>query len=376
MNRLVSILGITLLSSGLICSCSKTPGEITDNKTYTNEYYTNMLIPKTESGGQYMEETPDPSIVKGDDGYYYIFTTGNGGGKCFRSTDCVNWKLYLNSVIARPTWGDNGGAQPSVWAPDAYKVGDTWIYYYSLSGWGNAIGVGYATSSSIAGPWEDQGKLFTCQEIGVDNAIDPCIIEDNGHLYMVFGSFQGCALVELSEDGMSLKGGAAIQNKEKVLLAGVYGPWNGSAYEGSYIVKKDDYFYYFGSQGTCCEGKNSTYKVVVGRSKDVKGPYVDDKNRPLGGTLGNGKLVVWASMNNENIAGPGHNSVLMDDKGDYWLIYHAYCKRDNFQVRHLFMDKILWDEQGWPYIEGYQPSYGEELLGPSFEVKENTNETK
>jgi arabinan endo-1,5-alpha-L-arabinosidase len=66
-----------------------------------------------------------------------------------------------------------------------------------------------------------------------------------------------------------------------VLIAGEPGnqDWDGSTYEGSYIIKKDGYYYYFGSVGTCCEGKNSTYRVVVGRSESITGPYTDKAGR-------------------------------------------------------------------------------------------------
>ena len=46
-------------------------------------------------------------------------------------------------------------------------------------------------------------------------------------------------------------------------------------YEGSYIIKHNGYYYYFGSQGTCCSGVNSTYTVKVGKSESLFGPYLD-----------------------------------------------------------------------------------------------------
>ena len=139
---------------------------------YYFETYKNPLIPRGGTGQKYMAEAPDPSIVRGDDGYWYAVTTGNGGGKMFRSADCCSWKVHLERVIPRPTWGDNGGDTPNVWAPDLIKIQDKWIYYYSLSGWGNPIGVGYAVADQVEGPYEDKGKLVTCAELGLDNAIE------------------------------------------------------------------------------------------------------------------------------------------------------------------------------------------------------------
>ena len=68
----------------------------------------------------------------------------------------------------------------------------------------------------------------------------------------------------------------------------------------------------------------------------------------------------------KNVYGPGHNSVLLDDAGDYWIYYHAFSSADNYSTRHLFMDKLLWDDNGFPYIENRIPSFQEELDGPRF----------
>jgi beta-xylosidase len=137
--------------------------EPTVERNYWCETYSNPIIPRGSSGQKYMTEAPDPSIVRGDDGYLYAVTTGNGGGKMFRSPDGCSWKVHLERVINRPTWGDyNGGDTPNVWAPDLIKIQDKWIYCYSLSGWGNAIGIGYAVADQVEGPYEDMGKLVTC----------------------------------------------------------------------------------------------------------------------------------------------------------------------------------------------------------------------
>ena len=351
---------------------SEEPSEPTTSipePTYWSETYQNPIIPRGATGSQYKNEAPDPSIVKGDDGYWYAVTTGNGGGVMFRSEDCCRWKIVTERVIDRPTWGDKynpDGARPDVWAPDLVKIGDNWIYYYSLSGWSNPIGIGYAISDTVEGPYKDMGKLVDCQELGLDNAIDPCIFIEEDAIYMAIGSFQGIDLIELEEDGMSVKGDP---KKTKTLIAGSYGGWNAAETEGSYIIKKDDYYYYFGSEGTCCVGETSSYRVVVARSESITGPYVDDQRNPMVGDGGAGKVVVWAPSNNGKYAGPGHNSVFQDDAGDYWLFYHAYTKDDGFSVRHLMMDKLLWDEDGWPYVHGegkFKPSYHEELDGPRF----------
>ncbi len=368
-----------LIAIGLYSCVSATDPEETETESlsggvignYRYETYSNPLNVTNIYGWTYDDEAPDPSFVKGDDGYFYVFTTGSGGGKCFRSTDCVNWSIYKEPVIYRPTWGDDysDGETPNVWAPDAVKIGDQWIYYYSLSGWDNPIGVGYATSSSISGTFKDQGKLFTCEEIGVQNAIDPCIFIEDGRVYMAIGSYQGVALIELDETGTALLNGVEYQKENKILIAGEYvNSWNAGGFEGSYIIKKGGYYYYFGSQGFCCSGIDSDYRVVVARSTSIAGPYTDYLGRTITNNDYCGSLVVetpaLASGATQEIAGPGHCSVFEDDAGDYWLLYHSYVADDNFSVRKLMLDKLIWTSDGWPYVEGYAPSYKEVKQGP------------
>ena len=126
-----------------------------------------------------------------------------------------------------------------------------------------------------------------------------------------------------------------------------------------------------GSAGTCCSGKDSTYRVRVGKSKSLFGPYVDSDGKRMDAlNEENGDLVVWAKKSNENTIAPGHNSVIKDDAGDYWWYGHCFYDYDAFRTRHLAMDKLLWDENDMPYIDGYQLSYNEELPGPRILVNE------
>ena len=71
-----------------------------------------------------------------------------------------------------------------------------------------------------------------------------------------------------------------------------------------------------------------------------------------------------------DVKGPGHNSVLVDDAGNYWIYGHAYISTDNYATRHLMMDKLLWDKNGMPYVEGKNFSFNEELDGPWIRNKE------
>ena len=345
---------------------------------YTFGTYSNPVVVYAGST-MYKGQVADPSGVRGDDGMFYCFSTG---GLMLESEDACEWKVVTSNVIPRPTWGDTyyEGKIPGLWAPDVVKIGDKWMYYYSLSAWGGACGIGYAVADNIRGPYTDKGRLFDSLEvgseyqIGVGNSIDPQVfVDDDGKVYMVFGSFRGLYLIQLTDDGTACYQGVAYQREHKTLIAGQPTSWNGAQYEGSYIFKKDGWYYYMGSTGSCCEGANSTYNVRVARSKTITGPYRDSDNmdiRMSSGTTTYGDIVVYSKASNTDVKGPGHNSILVDDAGNYWIYAHAYLASDNYGTRHLMMDKLEWGSNGMPHVHGMAFSLGEDLDGPWFKKAE------
>lgn len=339
---------LSALSVFSVSACAST-GEniIPDDDKPTTIKYTNPII---------YADCPDPSVVRdGDD--IYIFGTM---GRTYKYNHEANAYDQLPDIRRTESWGPSA---VNIWAPDVYKIGDTWNYYYSNSAWGteDTCGIGVMTSKSLEGPWEDKGKIFDSQEIGVMNSIDPCVVEDNGKIWIVWGSFRGLFMIELNEDGTKLKNPSTAKD-DKILVAGVVGSWNGATYEGAYIRKIKDYYYFFGSQGTCCAGANSTYHVKVARSKSITGPYVDSKGIDMCGT-NRGELVI---KGNQDVAGPGHMSLLEDDAGDWWMFYHGFDKLNPGQGRVVFMDKLNWDDNGFPYVISHKPTFGKELKGPKF----------
>ncbi len=322
-------------------ACGETTEETTGaiKMTYTNPIY--------ES------DTADPHIIK-HDGVYYIFATG---GKIIKSTDLINWQPVYGGMRINPGWGTPGAG---FWAPDVVKIGDKFIVYYSLSVWDDKNpGIGTASADHPEGPWTDHGKLFLSKEIGVENSIDPAVFTArDGKIYMVWGSFRGVYMAELSSDGLSLAGGIEAAKKDKILIAGKdYGYWEGSTFEAPYVIYKDGYYYLFASSGTCCEGLNSTYHVKVGRSASPTGPYTDSAGRNMTGR-NVGHLVIKSS---KDFVGPGHNSIVIDDNGDYYLVYHVWKRvmedgKATGKGRWLAIDKLIWSDDGWCEVEGKTPS--------------------
>ena len=213
------------------------------------------------------------------------------------------------------------------------------MLYYSQPGENNKHAIGVASGPSPVGPFTDHGKLIGSDEIGVDISIDQFYIEDNGKKYLIWGSYNGIYMIELTDDGLRVKPGA-----QKVQLVG-------NLAEASYVYKRDGYYYLFGSTGTCCEGAKSTYHIVYGRSNKLEGPYV---NKSGGRMLDNQSETLIEG--DDFVAGPGHNAeFVVDDNGDTWIPYHGYLRDNEGLGRVVFIDKVQWKD-GWPYVEGGHPS--------------------
>lgn len=282
---------------------------------------------------------PDPSIIKGEDGYFYLYATEDIRNlPIHRSKDLVNWEFVGTAFTdaTRPDFEPEGG----IWAPDINEIGDKYVLYYSMSVWGGewTCGIGCAVADRPEGPFKDCGMMFRSNGIKVQNSIDPFYIEDNGHKYLFWGSFRGIYAIELSEDGLSLKSGSS-----PVHIAG-------TAYEGTYIHKRGGYYYMFASIGSCCEGLKSTYTTVVGRATSLFGPYLDKKGQSM---MDNHHEILIHK--NDSFVGTGHNSeIVSDNAGTDWLFYHAVSVA-NPDGRVLMLDKIDWID-GWPSVEGNSPS--------------------
>jgi len=294
----------------------------------------------TFSNPVFSKSMPDPTILKAPDGTFYLYATEDTKNiPILKSKNLVDWTFSGTAFTdtSRPTFEPNGG----LWAPDINSIDGKYVLYYSMSVWGGeeTCGIGVATADKPEGPFADKGKMFRSNEIGVRNSIDPFYIEEDGKKYLFWGSFSGIYAIELSQDGLSI-----TTNAKKQQIAG-------TAYEGTYIIKRNDYYYMFASIGSCCEGINSTYRLVVGRSKDLLGSYLDKSGKSM--LQNNHEMVI---NSNKRFVGNGHNSEIIQDKsGKDWILYHGVdVNKPNGRV--LLLDQIEWTSEGWPFIKNGSPS--------------------
>ena len=284
---------------------------------------------------------PDPTVIRGSDGAYYLYATENIRNlPIFRSVNLVDWELAGTAFTdeTRPQMVPDG----NIWAPDIQYIDGRYVLYYSKSRWGGEwdCGIGVAVSESPEGPFTDCGRMFLSKEIGVQNSIDPTYYADGDEKYLFWGSFRGIFAIGLSDDGLSVREGA-----EPVQIAG-------TLTEGTNIFRHDGYYYLVGSAGSCCEGENSTYKIVMARSENLLGPYVDKD----GGAAMDNCFSLLMSRS-KDVIGPGHNAnFVTDDAGQHWMLYHGFDAAEPEVGRKVYLDRIAWDADGWPEVAGHKPS--------------------
>ncbi|MCE9578311.1 MAG: arabinan endo-1,5-alpha-L-arabinosidase [Deltaproteobacteria bacterium] len=280
----------------------------------------------------------DPSIIATAAGYY-LFATGQGL-RAFHSADLRAWVADGAVFAAKPAWITTTPASDpnNLWAPDISFFGGQYHLYYAASSFGsNASCIGHATSPSLSpATWTDHGAVICSTASDNWNALDPAAhVDGAGQAWLAFGSFWGgLKLIPLAADG-------SRAGSDFYALA----TRANTAVEAPYLVSRGGWYYLFESVDYCCQGVNSTYKVMVGRAPAITGPYVDAQGTAL--LAGGGTLVVQGDA---RWKGPGHDAVLETATGDFH-VYHSYDAQ-NGGAPTLRIGELRWSADGWPLAAG------------------------
>ena len=275
----------------------------------------------------------DPSVMKADDGYYYMYQTdasyGNahtGHGHFFsrRSKNLVDWEFMGATMSSLPSWvktklneirSNMGLAASTVnfsdetqfgfWAPCVRRVSaNLYRMYYvitlpgTINGdntWSERAFIGMmetATPSNVS-TWVDKGYVITnASDKGLNfnvksndwancyfkyNAIDPSyVITQSGEHWLVYGSWHsGFAAVQLnSSTGLPLNAlgnpwGTDISAYGKLINTRQMGN-RWQASEAPEVVYHDGYYYMF----MAYDELSVAYNTRVVRSRNIDGPYV------------------------------------------------------------------------------------------------------
>ena len=301
----------------------------------------------------------DPSIAK-EGSTFYVFTTSGPREekqlpmRC--STDLLAWKPCGYVFDQIPAWIHEASPKTrNLWAPDISFFNGRYHLYYAYSSFGvNTSGIALATNetldpNSAKYHWNDEGLVLKSAATDDFNAIDPNVVMDNkGHPWLSFGSFwSGIKMRRLD----AKTGRLSRKDTKTYALASRIKPDNAApakpglpadwqAIEAPFIVRHGGFYYLFVSWDLCCRGTRSTYRIMVGRSRKVTGPYADAEGRLMTADGGTQLLA-----GNSRWLGPGGESVLQQPEGDY-LVFHAYDAVTGKPA--LQISTITW-EGDWPH---------------------------
>ncbi len=299
----------------------------------------------------------DP-VMAYENGVYHLYGTGVGI-QHFTSTNRETWTLLREPVMTViPKWAHDSvpGFKSHVWAPDILRWHGRWWMTYSCSTFGkNGSAIGLLSTRSLSSPtWNDEGCIVCSREKRDKwNAIDPnIIIDEEDNPWLVWGSFwDGIQLIRLDSTLHVATG------ERPTIIARRYAPnfkpaepnptskYAGTnAIEAPFIFRHDGYYYLFVSWDYCCRGAKSTYRVAVGRSKSVAGPYVDDNGKKM--LQGGGRIVIEGDKREYEAAG---HCAAYTYNGEDIFICHGYSATQNGAAQ-LILRRIQWDENGWPVI--------------------------
>ena len=345
-----------------------------------------LIMPMTAAGQphrfqptDFLTDTPmvhDP-VMAYEDSTWYIFATGMGIQQ-MTSRDRQTWTVKgapLMSVIPQWTQDSVPGFRHHVWAPDVIKWHDRWWLAYSCSTFGrNGSAIGLLSTRSLAsGLWDDMGCIVTSRE-GRDNwnAIDPnFVIDDQDNPWLVWGSFwDGIQLVRL-DTTMHVGKESGVRSQESVKPRTIARRFNLSAPDGKkalsvnpnppknptsdfagpnaieapFIFKHDGWYYLFVSWDYCCQGSKSNYRVAVGRSRSVEGPYLD----PDGIDMRDGGGMIFLEGDKKAFEAAGHCAAYTFDGQDIFICHGYSIAHQGASI--LIQRPISWTPDGWPILK-------------------------
>lgn len=286
------------------------------------------LIANAQAGDCFIH---DPSNIMVSNGKYYTFGTGTNG---ISSADGWNW--VRDAIRPHP------GA-----APDALKIGDRYLIAWSSTGGG--LGGGHA--GRILTCWnktldpkdpnfeysEPIEVAFSYEDEDADTIDAGLLMGPDGRLWVTFGTYFGAIrVVELDPETGARKEGAM----EKDIAIDC---------EATTMIYRNGYYYLLGTHGTCCDGVNSTYNIIVGRSKSPMGPFIDNVGRDM--LRGGGKMVIAAYG---PYIGAGHFGLYKEDCGVDKFSLHYEADRNRSGKSILAIRPLIWVND-WPVgVESFE----------------------
>lgn len=297
----------------------------------------------------------DPTVIRRDDGTYFLFTTNNKTNVASAPSMSGPW-THLGSALPNGSKIDLPG-NDDLWAPDVAKLGDTYYLYYSVSDWGaqNQSDIGVATSTTLEpGSWTDHGSIGISADQRY-NRIDPNLFlgtAEGSTPLLAFGSFHDNIFqYPMAEPPLHILPNATYNHLEQnTTRDNVEGP-----YQFRWQLDNGtDFHYLFFSGGACCNAPNELeppgeeYRISVCRSTSPTGGFKDKNGRDC--VTENGGSLVYASHG--DVYAPGGQGVFYDPGQEAVVLYYHYVKPSvGYEYDQFFFG---WNKlsfaSGWPEV--------------------------
>lgn len=283
---------------------------------------------------------------------YYAYGTGAGLARdqegrpaafeILRSDDLAHWEP---AGAALPV--DEAHAADAVWAPEVAERDGRFFLYYSRapSGAEELHRIRVALAESPRGPFRDAGEVLP-ESVGFSIDAHPFFDPRERRWYLYFArdffderAGTGLAVVPLADD---LRSPAAeprtvlrahhdwqIYQRERWHYGRTWDAWH--TIEGPCVVAHAGRYYCFYSGGNW---QTSDYGVGFAVAEHPLGPWT---HHPATGPT------VLRQVPGA-LLGPGHNCVVRDAAGAWWIVYHAWDPART--ARRMFIDPLEWTPHG------------------------------
>ena len=264
----------------------------------------------------------DPFVYQ-ENGLYYLYGTGSPDGiaVCV-STDLLHWqwpddKQFYLALHKEDSYGDFW-----FWAPEVYKVGETYYMYYSAE-----EHLCVATSSSPLGPFVQDVQEPVKPEKCIDGTM---YIDDDGTPYLIWVSItdhEEIWIAELEADLKHIKEGTEqylmqmSQDWEKV--------WPG-VNEGPFVLKHDGTYYLSYSANSY---ESPKYGIGYATAPTLRGPWTKAPDNPI-------------LQCNGGLEGVGHHAFFTDAGGKKRIAYHSHNRPGVIHPRVLHIGEYRFAPDG------------------------------
>mgnify|MGYP004531646005 CR=1 FL=1 len=350
-NFLARLLPVALLGLVLACDNKKGSGPTPAPPPPTATTFANPLLPAG----------PDPWVVRKDDWYYYMATTGSN--LTIRKTRKMT---ELGSAVTTVVWTPQQASinQRDIWAPELYFFDGKWYIYYSADPFccaGHRVHVlENANADPTTGTWTYKGRIANPN---ADLwAIDGTVLEQNGKRYLIWSGHetepsqtQRLYISEMSNP-WTLVG-------PRVELSSPQLPWevvgDPDVNEGPEILKHGNKTFLVYSASHCSTDDYALGMLTASSTADPMQPSSWTKST----------TPVFVKNPNGEAYGPGHNGFFKSPDGtEDWIIYHANPRTGQgcADSRSPRIQKFTWRADGTPDF-GTPVPLGTQLPKPSGE---------